>query len=73
MKELSDHEVLNVDIPNQRELLNNTVELDNIIDTGIAKYAKSNGAVATFLVKDTAINELIKVCTPEEAEDFWKK
>lgn len=54
----------------QRSLL---LEVDNIIDSVIAKYSRSTGAVATFLVKDTAINELIKICTLEEAEEYWKE
>nr|MCX3323703.1 replication initiation protein [Bacillus paranthracis] len=47
--------------------------MDNIIDTVIAKYSTSKGAIATFLVKDTAINALIKICTLEEAEECWKE
>ncbi|WIG25099.1 replication initiation protein [Bacillus toyonensis] len=71
LKELSDTEILKQDT--QRSLLNRTLEVSNIIDTIIAKYSASTGAVATFLVKDTAINELIKVCTIEEAEECWRE
>ncbi|PRS99631.1 initiator RepB protein [Bacillus wiedmannii] len=73
LKELSDIKMLNQDTQIQEDLLNNTLEMDNIIDTVIAKYSTSKGAIATFLVKDTAINELIKICTLEEAEECWKE
>ncbi|HGA1024634.1 TPA: replication initiation protein [Bacillus cereus] len=73
LKEQSDIKMLDQDTQIQRNLLNNTVERDNIIDTVIAKYSTSTGAVATFLVKDTAINELIKIYTLEEAEEYWRE
>ncbi|MEW9139553.1 replication initiation protein [Bacillus wiedmannii] len=73
LKELSDIKTLNQDTNIQEDLLNNTLEMDNIIDTVIAKYSTSKGAIATFLVKDTAINALIKICTLEEAEECWKE
>ncbi|PFF58005.1 replication initiation protein [Bacillus thuringiensis] len=68
LKELSETTMLKQDIQGSFSL-----EMDNIIDAVIAKYSKSTGTVATFLVKDTAINELIKICTLEEAEECWKK
>ncbi|MEK4002944.1 replication initiation protein [Bacillus sp. FSL K6-2822] len=68
LKELSETAMLKQDIQGTFSL-----KMDNIIDAVIAKYSKSTGAVATFLVKDTAINELIKICTLEEAEECWKK
>ncbi|MCU4842076.1 replication initiation protein [Bacillus thuringiensis] len=68
LKELSETAMLEQDIQGDFSL-----EMDNIIDAVIAKYSKSTGTVATFLVKDTAINELIKICTLEEAEECWKK
>ncbi|PDY22742.1 initiator RepB protein, partial [Bacillus thuringiensis] len=68
LKELSETAMLKQDIQGDFSL-----EMDNIIDAVIAKYSKSTGTVATFLVKDTAINELIKICTLEEAEEGWKK
>ncbi|MBK3311772.1 MULTISPECIES: replication initiation protein [Bacillales] len=68
LKELSETAMLKQDIQGTFSL-----KMDNIIDAVIAKYSKSTGAVATFLVKDTAINELIKICTLEEAEGCWKK
>ncbi len=68
LKELSETAMLKQDIQGDFSL-----EMDNIIDAVIAKYSKSTGTVATFLVKDTAINELIKICTLEEAEECWKK
>ncbi|RAT14050.1 initiator RepB protein [Bacillus cereus] len=71
LRELSEAEMLKEDI--QGSLTNTTFEMDNIIDSVIAKYSKSTGAVATFLVKDTAIDELTKICTLEEAEAFWNK
>ncbi|PGU35086.1 initiator RepB protein, partial [Bacillus cereus] len=68
LKELSDTAMLKQDIQGSFSL-----KMDNIIDAVIAKYSKSTGAVATFLVKDTAINELIRICTLEEAEEYWKE
>ncbi|XKK29760.1 replication initiation protein [Bacillus sp. AC79A.1] len=68
LKELSETAMLKQDIQGSFSL-----EMDNIIDAVITKYSKSTGTVATFLVKDTAINELIKICTLEEAEECWKK
>ncbi|OAK08708.1 initiator RepB protein [Bacillus wiedmannii] len=68
LKELSDTAILKQDIQE-----NFSLKMDNIIDAVIAKYSKSTGAVATFLVKDTAINELIRLCTLEEAEEYWKE
>ncbi|MFA2567807.1 replication initiation protein [Bacillus wiedmannii] len=68
LKELSDTAILKQDIQE-----NFSLKMDNIIDAVIAKYSKSTGAVATFLVKDTAINELIRICTLEEAEEYWKE
>jgi len=51
-------ELLKTHIQIQRETPNNVLlEIDNIIDTIIAKYSTSTGTVATFLVKDTAIEE----------------
>ncbi|HDR7426016.1 TPA: replication initiation protein, partial [Bacillus toyonensis] len=37
------------------------------------KYSTATGAIATFLVKDTAIEELVRVATLEEAEAIWKE
>ncbi|PEE34675.1 replication initiation protein [Bacillus cereus] len=71
LRELSDTEMLKQDT--QGIVTNTTLEMDNIIDAVIAKYSKSTSAVATFLVKDTAINELTNICTLEEAEEFWNK
>ena len=61
LRELSDTEILKQDT--QGSLTNTTLKMDNIIDAVIAKYSKSTGAVATFLVKDTVIHELTKICT----------
>jgi hypothetical protein len=71
LRELSDTEILKQDT--QGSLTNTTLKMDNIIDAVIAKYSKSTGAVATFLVKDTVIHELTKICTLEEAERFWNE
>ncbi|PEF61886.1 replication initiation protein [Bacillus cereus] len=49
------------------------LEIDNIIDSVITKYSKSTGTVATFLVKDIAIEELMRIVTFEEAEVIWKE
>ncbi|KFN04703.1 replication initiation protein [Bacillus clarus] len=73
LKELSDKEISNLSNQNQNESYNSSaLEVDNIIDLVISKYSTSTGAVATFLVKDTAIEELVKVVTLEEAEVIWK-
>lgn len=41
------------------------------IEEVIHRYAMSTGVVATFLVKDTAIAELITIVPLEEAERIW--
>lgn len=71
LKELSDSEMLKQYA--QSSLLNSTLEVENIIDAVIAKYSTSTGVIATFLVKDNAINELVKICKLEEAEEHWKE
>ncbi|MED4654804.1 replication initiation protein [Bacillus pseudomycoides] len=72
LKELSDDEVSKTHIQIDEEISNNALlEIDNIIDTIIAKYSTSTGTVATFLVKDTAINKLTKIVTLGEAEEIW--
>ncbi|GIX59937.1 hypothetical protein BPADB04_49670 [Bacillus paranthracis] len=68
LKELAEKEIVK-----QNTQKNPLLEMDNIIDGVIAKYSKSTGTVATFLVKDTAIHELTNICTLEEAEEFWNK
>ncbi|MGE1043867.1 replication initiation protein [Bacillus wiedmannii] len=71
LKEQSDNEILIQN--NQENLFNNTLEIDKIINAIINKYSASTGTVATFLVKDTAIKELVKICTLVEAEECWNK
>ncbi|PGA96371.1 replication initiation protein [Bacillus toyonensis] len=73
LKERSDKQILNESIQNKDESNNNLLEIDTIIDSVITKYSTSTGAVATFLVKDTTIEELVKVVTLEEAEAIWKE
>uniref|UniRef100_UPI00402AD8A0 replication initiation protein n=1 Tax=Bacillus sp. DX2.2 TaxID=3073452 RepID=UPI00402AD8A0 len=74
LKELSDKEISNQSSQIEDKLHNNNVlEIDNIIDSIISKYSTSTGTVATFLVKDTAIEELVRVVTLEEAEVIWKE
>lgn len=73
LKELSDKQILNESIQNEDESNNTLLEIDTIIDSVITKYSTSTGAVATFLVKDTTIEELVKVVTLEEAEAIWKE
>ncbi|QRY18645.1 replication initiation protein [Bacillus cereus] len=73
LKELSDKEILKESNPNEDKSNNNLLEIDTIIDSVIIKYSTSTGAVATFLVKDTAIDELVKVVTLDEAEAIWKE
>ncbi|NYS75968.1 replication initiation protein [Bacillus sp. BH32] len=74
LKELSEKEITNSSSPIEDQFDNKgALEIDNIIDSVIRKYSTSTGAVATFLVESTAIEELIKVVTLEEAEIIWKK
>ncbi|EOO24790.1 hypothetical protein IIU_06610 [Bacillus cereus VD133] len=73
LKELSDKQILNESIQEEDVPNNNLLEIDNIIDSVITKYSTSTGTVATFLVKDTTIEELVKVVTLEEAEAIWKE
>ncbi|PEP95276.1 replication initiation protein [Bacillus toyonensis] len=73
LKEFSDKQILNESIQNKDESNNNLLEIDTIIDSVITKYSTSTGAVATFLVKDTTIEELVKVVILEEAEAIWKE
>ncbi|MEK4605561.1 replication initiation protein [Bacillus sp. FSL L8-0099] len=73
LKELSDKKILNESNQNEDKSNNNLLEIDTIIDSVITKYSTSTGAVATFLVKDTAIEELVRIVTLEEAEAIWKE
>lgn len=73
LKELSDKKISNESDQNEDKFNNNLLEIDTIMDSVITKYSTSTGAVATFLVKDTAIEELVKVITLEEAEAIWKE
>lgn len=74
LKELSEKEITNSSSPIEDQFDNKgALEIDNIIDSIIRKYSTSTGAVATFLVESTAIEELVKVVTLEEAEVIWKK
>lgn len=66
LKELSDKE-------KSQQSIQTEEEIHNIIDTVISKYSTSTGAVATFLVKDTTIEELVRFVTLEKAEAFWKE
>ncbi|HDR7594544.1 RepB family plasmid replication initiator protein (plasmid) [Bacillus mycoides] len=73
LKELTDKQTLNESIQNEDESNNALLEIDTIIDSVITKYSTSTGAIATFLVKDTTIEELLKVVILEEAEAIWKE
>ncbi|MFZ7936372.1 replication initiation protein [Bacillus thuringiensis] len=74
LKELSEKEITNSSSLIEDQFDNKgALEIDNIIDSIIRKYSTSTGAVATFLVESTAIEELVKVVTLEEAEVIWKK
>ncbi|MED2765878.1 RepB family plasmid replication initiator protein [Bacillus thuringiensis] len=48
-------------------------EIEKIIDETIDKYSRTTGTIATFLVKETAIAELIRVVSLEKAESIWEK
>ncbi|PGP64805.1 initiator RepB protein [Bacillus cereus] len=74
LKELSENEITNSSSQIENKSHNkNVLEIDNIIDSVISKYSKSTGSVATFLVESSAIEELVKVVTLEEAEAIWKE
>lgn len=74
LKELSEKEITNSSSPIENQFDNKgALEIDNIIDSVIRKHSTSTGAVATFLVERTAIEELVKVVTLEEAEAIWKE
>lgn len=73
LKELSDKKILNNSSQNEKESNNKLLEIDTIIDSVISKYSTATGAIATFLVKDTAIEELVRVVSLEEAEAIWKE
>ncbi|AFU17288.1 Initiator RepB protein (plasmid) [Bacillus thuringiensis MC28] len=73
LKELSDKQISHESIQNEDESNNTLLEIDTIIDSVITKYSTSTGTVATFLVKDTTIEELVKVVALEEAEAIWKE
>lgn len=74
LKELSEKEITNSSSPIEDQFDNKgALEIDNIIDSVIRKYSTSTGAVATFLVESTAVEELVKVVTLEEAEAIWKE
>ncbi|HDX9614860.1 TPA: replication initiation protein, partial [Bacillus toyonensis] len=72
LKELSDKEITNQSSKIEKDSHNDRIlEIDNIINLVIRKYSTSTGAVATFLVKDTAIEKLVRVVTLEKAEAIW--
>ncbi|WP_242311271.1 replication initiation protein [Bacillus cereus group sp. BfR-BA-01331] len=74
LKELSEKERTSSNSQIENKSHNKSVlEIDNIIDSVIRKYSTSTGAVATFLVENTTIEELVKVVTLEEAEAIWKE
>lgn len=74
LKELSEKEITNSSSSIENEIDNKgALEIENIIDSVIRKYSTSTGAVATFLVESSAIEELVKVVTLEEAEAIWKE
>ncbi|MFB6588281.1 replication initiation protein [Bacillus thuringiensis] len=74
LKKLSEKEITNQSSQIEKDSHDNKIlEIENIIDLVISKYSKSTGAVATFLVKDTAIEKLVSVVTLEEAEAIWIK
>ncbi|PGM97599.1 replication initiation protein [Bacillus cereus] len=74
LKELSEKEITNTSSQIENTSHNKSVrEIDNIIDSVISKYSTSTGAIATFLVENTVIEELVRVVTLEEAEAIWKE
>ncbi|PEA01223.1 replication initiation protein [Bacillus cereus] len=74
LKEMSETEITKSSSPIKNEFDNKgALGINNIIDSVIRKYSTSTGAVATFLVENTAIEDLVKVVTLEEAEAIWKE
>lgn len=74
LKELSEKESTNTSSSIEKQFDNKgTLEIDNIIDSVIRKYSTSTEAVATFLVENTSIEELVRVVTLEDAETIWKE
>ncbi|HFK1464458.1 MULTISPECIES: replication initiation protein [Bacillus] len=74
LKKLSEKEITNQSSQIEKNSHNNKIlEIENILDLVISKYSTSTGTVATFLVKDTAIEKLVRVVTLEEAEAIWIK
>ncbi|OPA24201.1 initiator RepB protein [Bacillus cereus] len=64
----------NQEISPKREIYNqDQSEIEKIIGDIIRKYSTSTGTLATFIVKDTAIAELIKIVSLEEAESIWEE
>ncbi|WP_144519640.1 replication initiation protein [Bacillus thuringiensis] len=66
--ELEDH-----NFKTQGHINNTLLNIDNTINRIINKYSLSTGAIATFLVKDTAIEELTSIVTLDEAEIIWRE
>lgn len=59
---------------NTEELYNDvSLEINSILDEIIKRYSSSTGAIATFLVKDTAIKELANLVPLKEAEIIWEE
>ncbi|PGT90080.1 replication initiation protein [Bacillus thuringiensis] len=74
IKEMEEKEQLGAGAQTGEEEQDNIVGKTNtIIGEVIQKYSKTTGAIATFLVKDTATTWLTEIVTVEEAEAIWKE
>lgn len=64
----------NQELSIEKKIFNqNPPEIEGIIKGIIREYSKSTGTIATFLVKDKAITELVKVVSLEKAEYIWEE
>lgn len=72
IRELEEKKALQAGSPGKEEQKDGKdLRVNEAIEEVIQRYAMSTGVVATFLVKDTAIAELITIVPLEEAERIW--
>lgn len=74
IRELEEKKALQAGSPGKEEQNGGKdLRVNEAIEEVIQRYAMSTGVVATFLVKDTAIAELITIVPLEEAERIWSE
>ncbi|PER55690.1 initiator RepB protein [Bacillus thuringiensis] len=72
VRELEEKKAMQKAVPTGEEQSGaDDLQVSEAIEEVIHRYAMSTGVVATFLVKDTAIAELITIVPLEEAERIW--